>query len=135
MANDSLQKRYIRKNLFGAPSSLSIRRPNDKLGTYWHLRNRSSYSDVMCVTFSTVIFMNKNTINTALHTRGKDVQDKADCIVGVYGDWVYNSNEIVRVYSHWVYTAKCIVGVYCDWVCNASSGVHSHCGYIFGLVV
>jgi len=66
--------------------------------------------------------VNKKTINTALHTSGKDVQDKADCIVGVYYDWVYNSNLIVRVYSHWVYTAKCIVGVYCDWVYNASSG-------------
>jgi len=45
-----------RKNLFGAPSSLSIRRPNDNLGTYCHLRNCSSYSDVMCITFSTIIF-------------------------------------------------------------------------------
>jgi len=66
--------------------------------------------------------VNKNTINTALYTSGKDVQDKADCIVGVYCDWAYNSNLIVRVYSHWVYTAKCIVGVYRDWVYNASSG-------------
>ena len=59
-AIDSLQKRYIRKNLFGAPSSLSIQRPNDNLGTYWHLRNRSSYSDVMCMTISTIIFYEQN---------------------------------------------------------------------------
>ena len=91
MAIDSLQKRYIRKNLFGAPSSVSIRRPNENLDTYWHLRNRSSYSDVMCMTLST-FFVNKNTINTALHTSGKDVQEKVNCIVGVYWDWVYNSN-------------------------------------------
>jgi len=45
-----------RKNLFGAPSSLSIQRPNDNVGTYWHLRNCSSYSDVLCINFSTIIF-------------------------------------------------------------------------------
>ena len=61
-------------------------------------------------------------MNTALHTSGKNLEDKADCIVGVYSDWVYNSNLIVRVYSHWVITAKCIVGVYRDWVYNDSSG-------------
>jgi len=61
-------------------------------------------------------------MNTTLHTSGKNLVDKADSIVGVYSDWVYNSNLIVRVYSHWVNTAKCIVGVYRDWVYNASSG-------------
>ena len=66
--------------------------------------------------------MNKNTINTTLYTSGIHVQHKADCIVGLYCDWVYNSNLTVRVYSHWAYTAKCIVVVYCDWACNASSG-------------
>ena len=52
----------------------------------------------------------------------KNLEVKADCIVGVYCDWVYNSNLIVRVYSHWVNTAKCIVDVYRDWVYNASFG-------------
>jgi hypothetical protein len=66
--------------------------------------------------------VNKNTINTTLYTSGIHVQHNADCIVGLYCDWVYNSNLTVRVYSHCVYTAKCIVGVYCDWVYNASSG-------------
>jgi len=51
----SSQKRYIRKYLFGAPSSRSIRRPNGNLGTYWHLRNCFSYSDVMC-SRSSIIF-------------------------------------------------------------------------------
>jgi len=45
----------VRENEFVAPSSLSIRRPNDNLRTYWHLRNTSSYSDVMCMTISTII--------------------------------------------------------------------------------
>jgi len=40
---------------------------------------------------------------TALHTSGNDVQDKADCIVGVYCDtkpvvlWVHNASYIVGV--------------------------------------
>jgi hypothetical protein len=69
---------------------------------------------VMCMTFSTIIFYEKTTINTALHTSGKDVQDKANCIVGVYCNWVYNASSgctgIVGIYSDWVYNAKCIVG-------------------------
>ena len=72
------------KNLFGPPSSLSIRRPNENLGTYWHLRNRSLYSDVMCSSCSTIIFEKEaNTRNSTLDTNGTQVQDKAGCSVGV----------------------------------------------------
>jgi len=116
----SVQKRYIRKSLFGAPSSVSIRRPYDNFGTFWHLRNRSSYWYVTLMTFCTIFCANRNRIDTALHTSCKNLGDKADCIVGVYSDWVYNSNLIVRVYSHWVNTGICIVGVYRDWVYNTS---------------
>jgi hypothetical protein len=58
----------------------------------------------------------------------KNLEVKADCIVGVYCDWVYNSNLIVRVYSHWVNTAKCIVCEYRDWVYKVSSGCTSIVG-------
>jgi len=71
--------------------------------------------------------VNKNTTNTALHTSGKDVQDKARCIVGVYCDWVYTTKCIVGVYCDWVYNASSgctgIVGIYSDWVYNAKCTV------------
>ena len=53
--------------------------------------------------------MNKNTIYTALHTSGKDVEDNADCIVVVYCDWVYNANW--KPVELWVHNASFIVGV------------------------
>ena len=63
-----------------------------------------------------------NTRNTALYSSGTHVEDKADCIVGVYCDWTYNASSgctrIVGVYSDWVYNAKCNVGVCSDWVYN-----------------
>jgi len=57
IAIDCSQKRRTRKNRFGAPSSLIIRRPKENLGTYWHLRNRSSYSEVTWSSCSTIIFV------------------------------------------------------------------------------
>jgi hypothetical protein len=96
---DSSQKRYIKKYMFGAPSSRGIRRPNENLGTYWHLRNRSSYSDVICSRCSTVNFEKESKVQTRRWTRAADR---------------FGTKPI----ELWVYNAKCIVGVYCDRVCN-----------------
>ena len=57
IAIDSSQKRYTRINGFRAPSSLSIRRPKGNLGTYSHLRKRSSYPEVTLTICSTIIFV------------------------------------------------------------------------------
>jgi len=65
---DCSQKRYIRKNLFGSPSFFIIRRPNENLGTYSHLRNLSSYSAVTCMMCSTILFATEVTLFTP---RGK----------------------------------------------------------------
>jgi len=94
MAMDSSLKRDTRKILFGAPSppqSLFVFRC-DVQQLFHHYFRRS------------------NTTNTTLDTRSTQVQNKADCIVGVYCDWVYNAKCIVGVYSDWLYNAKCIVG-------------------------
>ena len=47
------QIRYIKKNRFGAPSSLSTRCPKENFGTYSRLCNRSSYSEVTWSSCST----------------------------------------------------------------------------------
>jgi len=91
IAMDCFQKRYMRKNLFGPPSSLSIRRPKENLGTYSHLRNRSSYSELTWRSCSTIIFVKEVTLYTP---RGK---------------WTANSWKTQRVVL-WVQNAKCIVG-------------------------
>jgi len=55
----------------------------------------------------------RNRRNTKLNTNTMQVQDEADCIEGIYWDWMYNGICIVGVYCDWAYTAKCIVGVLC----------------------
>ena len=47
----------------------------------------------------------KHTTNTTLFCSGTHLEDKADCIVGVYSYWMYNSNWIVCANCHWVFTA------------------------------
>ena len=46
----------------------------------------------------------KHTTNTTLFRCGTHFQDKANCIVGVYSYWMFNSNWIVCVNCHWVFT-------------------------------
>ena len=90
---DSSQKRYMRKNRFGAPSSLSIRRPKENLGTYSHLRKRSSYSEVTLTSSSTIIFLKKKALLCTPRVKGT-----AHCL------------KTKRV-ALWVQNAKCIMDV------------------------
>ena len=65
--------------------------------------------------FAPLFFRNK-TSNTTLFCSGTHVEDKADCIVGVYSYWIYNSNWIVCVNCHWVFpeTTTATLALVCE---------------------
>ena len=105
MTIDSLQKRYIRKicSVHRLPKASDVRMTTSvRFGTSAIALHTEMWRE-WC--FPPFFCVNKNTINTALHTSGKNVEDKADCIVGVYSYWMYNSNWIVCVNCYWVFTA------------------------------
>ena len=90
--------------------SRGARRPHENLGTYSHLRNLSSYSDVTCMMCSTIIFAKEATLITRRWKRTEHVEEEARCIVGVFCEKHLGCRCIVGVLQVEDET-RCIVGV------------------------